>query len=111
MSMEFTSRVKAIPVYPAASTYAFDGELVKLASNETPWGPHAAVLEAVETQLRTLNRYPDPTAAKLRGRLADRYELPAGGGARGHRPRREPPPRGPGAPPARGGGGLPPPRL
>src|SRR4051812_1032075 len=78
MSMEFTSRVKAIPVYPAASTYAFDGELVKLASNETPWGPHAAVLEAVETQLRTLNRYPDPTAAKLRGRLADRYELPVG---------------------------------
>src|SRR2546423_760148 len=78
MSMEFTSRVKAIPVYPAASTYAFDGELVKLASNETPWGPHAAVLEAVETQLRTLNRYPDPTAAKLRGRLADRHELPVG---------------------------------
>src|SRR4051812_50192310 len=78
MSMEFTSRVKAIPVYPAASTYAFDGELVKLASNETPWGPHAAVLEAVETQLRTLNRYPDPTASKLRGRLADRYEIPVG---------------------------------
>jgi histidinol-phosphate aminotransferase len=78
MSMEFTSRVKAIPVYPAASTYAFDGELVKLASNETPWGPHAAVLEAVEAQLRTLNRYPDPTAAKLRGRLADRHEVPVG---------------------------------
>jgi len=78
MSIEFTSRVKAIPVYPAAATYAFDGEIVKLASNETPWGPHAAVLEAVETQLRTLNRYPDPTAAKLRGRLADRHELPAG---------------------------------
>ncbi|MGZ4203113.1 MAG: aminotransferase class I/II-fold pyridoxal phosphate-dependent enzyme, partial [Thermoleophilaceae bacterium] len=78
MSMEFTSRMRAIPVYPAAATYAFDGEIVKLASNETPWGPHAAVLEAVETQLHTLNRYPDPTAAKLRGRLADRYELPAG---------------------------------
>jgi histidinol-phosphate aminotransferase len=78
MSIEFTSRVRAIPVYPAAATYAFDGEIVKLASNETPWGPHAAVLEAVEAQLRTLNRYPDPTAAKLRGRLADRYELPVG---------------------------------
>jgi histidinol-phosphate aminotransferase len=78
MSMEFTSRMRAIPVYPAAATYAYDGEIVKLASNETPWGPHAAVLEAVETQLHTLNRYPDPTAAKLRGRLADRYELPVG---------------------------------
>jgi histidinol-phosphate aminotransferase len=78
MSIEFTSRMRAIPVYPAASTYAFDGELVKLASNETPWGPHAAVLEAVEASLRTLNRYPDPTAAKLRGRLADRYDVPVG---------------------------------
>jgi histidinol-phosphate aminotransferase len=78
MSIEFTSRLRAIPVYPAAATYAFDGQLVKLASNETPWGPHAAVLEAVESQLRTLNRYPDPTAAKLRGRLADRNEVPVG---------------------------------
>ena len=78
MSIEFTSRLRAIPVYPAAATYKFDGEIVKLASNETPWGPHAAVLEAVESQLRTLNRYPDPTAAKLRGRLADRNEVPAG---------------------------------
>src|SRR3954462_15559750 len=78
MSMEFTSRVRAIPVYPAAATYEFQGEIGKLASNETPWGPHAAVLEAVEMQLRTLNRYPDPAAAKLRGRLADRYELPVG---------------------------------
>ena len=41
-------------------TYAFDGELVKLASNETPFAPHPQVLEAVEAQLRTLNRYPDP---------------------------------------------------
>jgi histidinol-phosphate aminotransferase len=78
MSIEFTSRLRAIPVYPAAATYAFDGQLVKLASNETPWGPHASVLEAVESQLRTLNRYPDPTAAKLRGRLADRNEVPVG---------------------------------
>jgi hypothetical protein len=31
--IEFNRRVEAIPVYPAASTYAFDGELVKLASN------------------------------------------------------------------------------
>ena len=58
--LEFNERLRDIPVYPAASTYAFDGELVKLASNETPFGPHPQVLEAVEAQLRTLNRYPDP---------------------------------------------------
>ena len=70
--LEFNARVKAIPVYPAASTYAFDGELVKLASNETPFAPHPQVLEAVESQLRTLNRYPDPTKAILRRRLSER---------------------------------------
>ncbi len=66
MALEFNSRVGEIPVYPAAATYAFDGELVKLASNETPWPPHPQVLEAVEAQLRTLNRYPDPSASLLR---------------------------------------------
>ena len=70
--LEFNDRVAAIPVYPAASTYAFDGELVKLASNETPFSPHPQVLEAMEAQLRTLNRYPDPTKATLRRRLSDR---------------------------------------
>jgi histidinol-phosphate aminotransferase len=70
--LEFNDRVQRIPVYPAASTYAFDGELVKLASNETPFAPHPQVLEAVESQLRTLNRYPDPAKATLRRRLSDR---------------------------------------
>jgi histidinol-phosphate aminotransferase len=70
--IEFNARVRAIPVYPAASTYAFDGELVKLASNETPFAPHPQVLEAVESQLRTLNRYPDPSKAALRRRLSER---------------------------------------
>jgi len=76
--LEFNARVGDIPVYPAASTYAFDGELVKLASNETPFSPHPQVLEAVESQLRTLNRYPDPAKATLRRRLSDRTGVPSG---------------------------------
>jgi histidinol-phosphate aminotransferase len=76
--LEFNDRVRAIPVYPAASTYAFDGELVKLASNETPFAPHPQVLEAVEAQLRTLNRYPDPAKAALRRRLSERTGVPDG---------------------------------
>ena len=76
--LEFNARIRAIPVYPAASTYAFDGELVKLASNETPFAPHPQVLEAVEAQLRTLNRYPDPAKATLRSRLSDRTGVPSG---------------------------------
>ena len=75
--LEFNRRIEDIPVYPAASTYAFQGELVKLASNETPFAPHPQVLEAIEAQLRTLNRYPDPAKAALRRRIAERTELPA----------------------------------
>jgi len=76
--LEFNDRVSAIPVYPAASTYAFDGDLVKLASNETPFSPHPQVLEAVEAQLRTLNRYPDPAKSVLRGRLSERTGVDPG---------------------------------
>jgi len=78
MSIEFNRRIEDIPVYPAASTYAFEGELVKLASNETPYPPHPQVLEAVEAQLRTLNRYPDPEKAFLRKRISERTGVPVG---------------------------------
>jgi histidinol-phosphate aminotransferase len=76
VSIEFTERVGAIPVYPAAESYGYEGELTKLASNETPYPPHPAVLETVRSALGTLNRYPDPTAAVLRHRLADRHGVP-----------------------------------
>jgi histidinol-phosphate aminotransferase len=78
MSLEFAERLRRIPVYPAADTYDFGGELVKLASNETPWAPHPAVLEAIERELRTLNRYPDPDKARLRRAIAERVETTAG---------------------------------
>jgi histidinol-phosphate aminotransferase len=76
VSIEFTERVEAIPVYPAAKSYGFEGDLVKLASNETPYPPHPAVLEAVQAAMGGLNRYPDPTAASLRRRLAERHGVP-----------------------------------
>jgi histidinol-phosphate aminotransferase len=76
--IEFNRRIEDIPVYPAASTYAFEGELVKLASNETPFPPHPQVMEAVEAQLRTLNRYPDPEKAMLRRRISERTGVPVG---------------------------------
>jgi histidinol-phosphate aminotransferase len=78
VTIEFNRRLEDIPVYPAASTYAFEGELVKLASNETPYPPHPQVLEAVEAQLRTLNRYPDPEKSLLRRRISERTGVPVG---------------------------------
>ena len=76
--LEFNARLGEIPVYPAAATYAFEGDLVKLASNETPFPPHPQVLEAVEAQLRTLNRYPDPEKGLLRRRISERTGVPPG---------------------------------
>ena len=84
MTLEFTSKVREIPLYPAAATYEFHGELAKLSSNETPWSPHPAVMEAVEAALHTLNRYPDPASTVLRRRIADHYEVPVEGVAVGN---------------------------
>jgi histidinol-phosphate aminotransferase len=82
--IEFNRHIEGIPTYPAASTYAFEGELVKLASNETPYPPHPQVLEAVEAQLRTLNRYPDPEKSLLRRRISERTGVPLGNVAVGN---------------------------
>jgi histidinol-phosphate aminotransferase len=76
--IEFNSRLGDVPVYPAAATYEFEGELVKLASNETPFVPHPQVIEAVQGALRTLHRYPDPAKTALRHAIADRTGVPAG---------------------------------
>jgi histidinol-phosphate aminotransferase len=82
--IEFNRHIEDIPVYPAASTYEFTGELVKLASNETPFQPHPQVLEAVEAELRTLHRYPDPDKLLLRRRISERAGVPIGNVAVGN---------------------------
>jgi histidinol-phosphate aminotransferase len=61
---------------------------VKLASNEGPFGPFPAALEALERSLGELNRYPDGGAWRLRGALAERFsvsyeEVAVGAGADG----------------------------
>jgi histidinol-phosphate aminotransferase len=75
--MEFSERVRRIPVYPAASAYQLPEDVALLASNETPDPPLPAVIEAIQRALPTLNRYPDPSGAKLRRALSDRYGVPA----------------------------------
>jgi histidinol-phosphate aminotransferase len=47
--------------------------VVKLASNEGPWGPFPEALEALERSAGSLNRYPDGGAYHLRNALADRH--------------------------------------
>jgi histidinol-phosphate aminotransferase len=47
--------------------------VVKLASNEGPWGPLPAAIEALERSARALNRYPDGGAFHLRNAIAARH--------------------------------------
>jgi histidinol-phosphate aminotransferase len=47
--------------------------VVKLASNEGPYGPFPAALEAIERSLAEANRYPDGGCYRLRHALASRH--------------------------------------
>ncbi len=62
--------------------------VVKLASNEGPFPPFPAALEAIERSTRELNRYPDGGVYALRAALAEHHgvrfeEIVVGGGADG----------------------------
>jgi histidinol-phosphate aminotransferase len=62
--------------------------VVKLASNEGPYGPFPAALEAIARASEELNRYPDGGAYRLRTALAERHgvkyeEVITGAGADG----------------------------
>jgi len=61
---------------------------VKLASNEGPFGPFPAAVEALRRSVTDLNRYPDGGAWRLRTALAERHgvsfeEVAVGSGADG----------------------------
>jgi histidinol-phosphate aminotransferase len=75
--MEFASKVRRIPVYPAADGYASEGPIAKLASNESPYPPVPEVIEAITKALTDVHRYPDPTNSALRRKLSDRHGVPA----------------------------------
>src|SRR3954469_12778895 len=77
MAIEFGEKVRRIPVYPAADGYAMEGPVAMLASNESPYPPIPAVVEAVTKVLSGINRYPDPTNAGLRKKLSDVHGVPA----------------------------------
>ena len=85
MSIHFAAKLDALPHYEggmdlerARRTYEAS-DVIKLASNESPWGPHPEVLEAVSRAAAGANRYPDQYASLLRRRLADRFEVEPGG--------------------------------
>jgi histidinol-phosphate aminotransferase len=81
MTITFAQKLERMPHYEAglhedAAREAFGAEdIVKLASNESPWGPHPAVVEAIAAAASRLNRYPDQYSKRLRRRIAQRFEV------------------------------------
>ena len=84
MTVNFAQKLAQMPHYEAG--LAIDaarerygtGDVIKLASNESPWGPHADVIEAVARAAGELNRYPEQFSPTLRRRLAERHETEPG---------------------------------
>ena len=48
---------------------------IKLASNETPFGPSPRAVQAMQAVLRECNFYPDNDAGELRQKLAERHDV------------------------------------
>ena len=84
MTVTFAQKLSRMPHYEAgmhedAAREALGSDnVIKLASNESPWGPHPAVADAVAKAAGRLNRYPDQHARKLRRRIAERFETEPG---------------------------------
>ena len=81
MTVTFAEKLQRIPSYQAgvpkgkAPEAIADSEIAQLASNESPFGPHPAVVEAIARAAAASNRYPDPDATLMRRRVAERFEV------------------------------------
>ncbi len=80
MTVTFAEKLARIPGYAAGvpkgkapEAVAAEG-IAQLASNESPFPPHPAVVEAIARAAGAANRYPDPDATLLRRRIAERYD-------------------------------------
>ncbi len=80
MAITFAQKLERMPHYEAgmhesAAREEFGSDKVtKLASNESPWPPHPAVVEEIGRAAAGLNRYPDQHSRRLRRRIAERFD-------------------------------------
>ncbi len=81
MTITFAERLASIPGYQAgvpkgkAPEAIADSGIAQLASNESPFGPHPAVIQAIARTAAASNRYPDPDGTLLRRRISERFEV------------------------------------
>src|SRR5215203_3143202 len=80
MTVTFAEKLARIPAYEPgtsledAKARAETADAIKLASNESPFPPHPAVIDAIAKAASDVNRYPDPDARALRHAIADRHD-------------------------------------
>jgi histidinol-phosphate aminotransferase len=80
MTVTFADKLARMPSYQAGvptgqapESVAAEG-IAQLASNESPYPPHPAVVDAIASAASAANRYPDPGSTLLRSRIAERHE-------------------------------------
>jgi histidinol-phosphate aminotransferase len=84
MTVTFAEKLARMPGYKAgvptgqAPEAIAAGQIAQLASNESPFPPHPAVVEAIQRAATAMHRYPDPDATLLRRRIAERCDTAPG---------------------------------
>jgi histidinol-phosphate aminotransferase len=61
----------------AASVSAIPQRLIRLDSNENPFGPSPRAIDAMRPALATANSYPDDDCTRLRRKLAEYHDIPS----------------------------------
>ena len=62
------------PIEELAKEYGVK-KIIKLASNESPLSPSAAVTEAIKKEIQNINLYPEGSGPKLRSAIADYWKM------------------------------------
>jgi histidinol-phosphate aminotransferase len=86
MSVQFNPFLAHLPVYQpgrpieevARELGLPAADIIKMASNENPFGPSPLALKAMEQALRQVNLYPDGNAFYLKNRLAEKLGVQPG---------------------------------
>lgn len=66
-----------LPYTPGKSKADGATRVIKLSSNENPWGPSPKAIAAFQAEAANINRYPDGAHVKLRDTIAAVQNLPA----------------------------------
>jgi histidinol-phosphate aminotransferase len=62
--------------HPAAGPIPNDGHLIRLDSNENPFGPSPRAVEAIERAIASVHVYPDEDCLQLRNRICSLHNFP-----------------------------------